>query len=449
MENTKNVSMRNPGQPGLRGVLYVSIVAALLTIGNPAFADTTSAQIQTMQNKINALQDQLNQVTTAVASQSNTDTGLPIHGFMDVGYSINSQGTNPDLYLYNPNIPNPKGFFQGRTSFYLTPHFGDNVVVLAEPNFEVGQLEGTINVDIERLEIGYVFNDNATLWAGRFHTPYGYWNNAFHHGSQVQTSVLRPRFLDFEDSGGVLPAHMLGLWGTGKIKTGVDNDKFTYDWFVGNGPRITNATPVPAVITLPGQYQAGGLDPNLAGDDNHNAMVGLNLGYDFSGEYLDGLRLAVHWLQGKVDAYSSANTVPSFPLNTTNLNVGGGSLVYITNDWEIMSEYYGFDDKNMTPTDPNYNAKFKSRAGYVQVGTNFGEFTPYVRAERTMFDQADYYFSMQAAGQSYDREVLGLRYNLNPKACIKFELMNSSFKEEAGRTALGYRTLNIQYAIGF
>jgi hypothetical protein len=124
--------------------------------------------------------------------------------------------------------------------------------------------------------------------------------------------------------------------------------------------------------------------------------------------------------------------------------MGGGSIVYLSNDWEIMSEYYGFNDKDMST-----DLKHKSRAGYIQVGTNFGEFTPYVRLERTLFDQADNHFSMQANGQSYARQALGLRYNQNPKAALKIELMNSSFKEEAGRTALDYRTVNIQYAIGF
>ena len=140
----------------------------------------------------------------------------------------------------------------------------------------------------------------------------------------------------------------------------------------------------------------------------------------------------------------TVNSQPSTLLNTTNLNVGGGSLVYLSNDWEIMGEYYGFNDKDL-----GTDLKYKSRAGYIQVATNFGAFTPYVRAEKTTFDQADNYFSMQANGQSYDRQALGLRYNLNPKACLKLELMNSSFKQEAGRTALDYRSMNIQYAIGF
>ena len=227
---------------------------------------------------------------------------------------------------------------------------------------------------------------------------------------------------------------MLGIWGTGKTRAG--RGKFTYDWYAGNGPKISSANDP---LTPP--YQSGSLNPNIAGDSNHSAMVGLNLGYEFSGN-LDGLRLAMHWLNGDVDVYDTTSTLINNA--TTGLNTGGGSLVYLSNDWEIMGEYYGFNDK-----DKATGVKHKSRAGYVQAGKSFNDLTPFIRLERTILDQRDNYFSMQASGQSYARQILGLRYNLSQKAALKFELGNSSFKAESGRTALSYRSLNIQYAIGF
>ena len=407
-----------------------------------AKATYDAEQIKVLQQKVEGMQTQLSQMTSGLASRSSDSAGMPLHGFMDVGYLLNSQGSND---VANPNVANPKGFYQGSLSFYMAPHFGDRVLALAEPNFEIDKLDGTVSVDIERLQIGYAFSDAATLWGGRFHTPFGYWNTAFHHGAQIQTSILRPRFLDFEDLGGILPTHMVGLWGTGKVRAG--QSKFTYDVYVGNGPKIADATPMGS-LNPPTTYQGGGLDPNIAGDDNHSAMVGLNLGYDFSG-MLDGLRLAVHWMNGDVNIYgipptTIASDLKNNTLGTTNLNVGGGSLVYLSNDWEIMSEYYAFNNK-----DKATDLKYKSKAGYIQIGVSFNAWTPYVRAERTILDQNDYYFSAQASGQSYARQVLGLRYNLSPKAALKFELMNSSFKEELGRTALSYRSMNIQYAIGF
>lgn len=315
-----------------------------------------------MEHKLEAIQNELTQMTSGMVTRSSSDEGLPIHGFMNVGFASNSKGTSAD----------PMGFYVGALSFYLAPNFGDNVKALVEPNFEVTP-EGAIATDLERLQIGYTFSDNATAWAGRFHTPYGYWNTAFHHGAQIQTSVLRPRFLDFEDKGGILPAHMVGLWGEGKLKAG--EGKLTYDIFAGNGPRIAIVAPATTGI----------LDINQAGDNNHQAMLGFNLGYEFSGS-LDGLRLAVHSLRGDVDD----DAVPS---NKTQLNIVGGSAVYLSDTWEVMGEYYRFNDKDKS----GGTGTHKSWADYLQIGKSFNNLTPYVRFERTVLDQLDNFLACRQA----------------------------------------------------
>ena len=407
MVDTINIDMKPAKQWKGSSLLRAMLVAGCLGIAAPVLAQTDAEHMKDMENKLEAIQNELTQMTSGMVTRSSSDEGLPIHGFMDVGFASNSQGNG---------VANPKGFYVGALSFYLAPHFGDKVKALVEPNFEVTP-EGDVSTDLERLQIGYTFSDNATAWAGRFHTPYGYWNTGFHHGAQIQTSVLRPRFLDFEDKGGILPAHMVGLLGGGKFKAG--EGKLTYDIFAGNGPKIVTGT----------------LDINQADDNNHQAMMGFNLGYEFSGS-LDGLRLAVHSLRGDVDDDA---------FNKTELKVVGGSAVYLSDTWEVMGEYYGFNDKDKS----GGTGTHKSWADYLQIGKSFNNLTPYVRFERTVLDQLDNYFSMQASGQSYARQALGLRYNLNQKAALKFELLNSSFKAESGRTALGYRSLFVQYAIGF
>jgi hypothetical protein len=421
MVDTINVDRQQAKQWNTLKFLGISIFTGCAVMSMPAFADSEAERMKAMENKLESLQTELTQVTEGMAKRSSAEDGLPIHGFMDVGFATNSWGTSAG----------PMGFNGGALSFYLSPHFGDRVKALAEPIFEVTP-EGTVATDLERLQIAYTFSDAATLWAGRFHTPYGYWNTAFHHGAQIQTSVLRPRFLDFEDKGGILPAHMVGLWDTGKFNAG--EGKLTYDVFAGNGPKIAMADPT----MPPAPTNLGTLDINFAGDNNHQAMVGFNLGYEFSGN-MDGLRLAVHGIRGDVD-----DNVP-MQFNKTGLNMLGGSAVYFSDAWEVMSEYYGFNDKDKSGASGTH----KSKAGYLQVATSLNRLTPYVRFERAILDQADNYFSMQTSGQSYARQALGLRYNLNQKAALKFELLNSSFKAETGRAALGYRSLFIQYAIGF
>ena len=130
------------------------------------------------------------------AGKSQGDRGIPVHGFADVGFGKASAGAG---------INHANGFAIGTLSFYLAPQFTDRTKALIELAFEGDSAEGVIATDLERLQFGYTLSDAATLWLGRFHTPFGYWNTAYHHGTQIQTSALRPRFIDFEDKGGIVP----------------------------------------------------------------------------------------------------------------------------------------------------------------------------------------------------------------------------------------------------
>ena len=391
-----------------------------------ANADANSDQIRKLQSQIQALQNDVSQMTSGMASHAGSDSGLAMHGFMDVGYS-NNTAADP--------VNHPRGFNVGALSFYLTPQFGDSVKALVEPNIEVGS-DGGISLDLERIQIGYTFSDAATLWAGRFHTPYGYWNTAFHHGAQMQTSVVRPRFLAFEDQGGILPAHMVGLWSVGKIRTG--DGKLTYDLFAGNGPKIVMGGSA-------GTQTLGTQDMQMAGDNNHQAMAGINLGYEFSGA-MDGLRFAVHALRGDVaddsdgTAFAGANSK-----NNTDLYTYGGSMVYLENDWELMTELYKFRNNDKS----GITGIHRSSASYLQIGHAFGSYIPYFRKELAILDQTDNFFNMQESGQSYKRYVAGLRYDIDPKACVKLEAHYSDFAKELNRTAAKYHSYYLQYAVRF
>ena len=169
--------------------------------------------------QIDSLKEQVQQLSLSTA-QRNVDTGLPIHGFIDVGAAFR---TNEDL---------PRGAGLGVMDLYLTPQISPRIKSLVEFNVELdrGSEPQGETVDLERMQIGSVFNDNATLWLGRFHTPYGYWNTAFHHGGWLPVSVQRPVFLEFEDSGGILPAQTL----SGTLNFASDTDMFQFTGNVGD-----------------------------------------------------------------------------------------------------------------------------------------------------------------------------------------------------------------------
>src|SRR5262245_59640871 len=106
--------------------------------------------------RIDALEKQVTQMEASRPARG--DEGLPLHGFVDVGGGYRSQG-------------GPRGFAVGNLDLYLTPRIGDRIKGLIELNFETLP-SGEFETDLERLQIGYVFSDVATVWAGRFHSPW-------------------------------------------------------------------------------------------------------------------------------------------------------------------------------------------------------------------------------------------------------------------------------------
>jgi len=378
--------------------------------GRPAPTAAAPAPTPESSPALAAKVSDLEQQVTAIANKPEEDHGLAVHGFADVGLATGSTGQ-------------PHGGNVGSLDFYFTPRFGDRVTGLIELNFEVSP-EGDVGVDLERLQLGYLVNDGLTMWVGRFHTPYGYWNTAFHHGAQLQTSVRRPQFLDFEDLGGILPAHSVGLWGTGSTK--FDLGRVSYDLYAANSASIG--------LDDPSQPGTGVLNMNQAGRSDGRLMGGGNLSFGFRGG-LDGLTIGAHALRGGI-----TDNLASGP-DVTRLQMSGLWGTYLENDWEVMAEYYHFANR-----EESSQVTRSSNAWYVQAGRSFGIYTPYARLERSELDQADPYFAQQASGGSYKRSTMGLRVDLNPRTAIKFEALR---QEQTDRTLGSFDELRAQFAVRF
>jgi hypothetical protein len=116
--------------------------------------------------------------------------------------------------------PRQPGFVIGDLDLLITGHAAD-ITAMAETAFEQHG-HGDIGIDLERIFVDWR-GDRVSLDAGRTHAELGYWNNAFHHGRWLQMSVERPRILRFEDDGGILPIHLVGV--TGHWRALVDGDQ--------------------------------------------------------------------------------------------------------------------------------------------------------------------------------------------------------------------------------
>jgi hypothetical protein len=388
--------------------------------------DTTHAPIDsktvTQQNSnIESLQQQVKQLSSASSSKIVPFDWL--HGFADVGGGYSSKGKNPS------------GFGVGSLDLYIAPKMPGQVRTLAELLFEYDEL-GEMALDLERVQLGYAFNDKLTVSLGRFHTPFGYWQTAYHHGQQIQPSLLRPRFIDFEDKGGILPSHTTGVWGTGGIP--MPGGKLTYDIYGGNTPRLMPNDKI-------GNGKLGSLDSNIAGFSNQSLSAGGKLSYAFSGGVFDGLDVGINGMHSQVQIMGDHNIDPlARSTAKTNMSMAGGYAYYNNYNWEIISEVYGFMNY-----DPSTKATYDSWAGFVHAGYAIDKWMPYARVERADTNQKDVYFNSMAMGYAYSREAAGVRYDVNTQSSLKLELNYTQPQSTVSETLNDSWESRIQYAVRF
>ena len=134
----------------------------------------------------------------------------------------------------NPTLPTPTLEQTQLIADFFYSTDVDSFRFLAEVQVE------NSGADVERLQVGWRFSPNVSLWLGRYHNPIGYWNVEHHHGHFMETSAERPQIIEFEDEGGPLPIHLVGGLLTGRHAIG--DGSLHYDFGVAAGPRVQDGT---------------------------------------------------------------------------------------------------------------------------------------------------------------------------------------------------------------
>src|SRR5262249_570932 len=144
-------------------------------------------------------------------------TLLRMRGFGDIAFHGSDQrGTT-------------NAFSLGQLNLFVTSDISEKFKFLGEIVFEGGPDDiygvpsGETNkftVDLERYLFHYSRNAYFNVWVGRYPTAIGFYNTAYHHSTWFQTTTGRPLFFEFEDRGGVLPTHNVGVSATGRIPSG-------------------------------------------------------------------------------------------------------------------------------------------------------------------------------------------------------------------------------------
>jgi hypothetical protein len=284
------------------------------------------------------------------------------------------------------NMPNT--FFLGQLGLMTHSRLSENVSVMSEIVFQYKDDESA-STTIERLQLQYQVNDLVNFRLGRTHTPFGYWNETFHHGTWYQTTVLRPELLRFHDGGSVLPIHSVGLEMYGSQPLRIMDIQYNFGVANGRGKKYTDTEDIQDLNSGKAVYGVVSLAP-----------VGV-----------PGLRFGVNAYQDVIPPD------PSTPVRNGDIDelIAGVHLIYIRDNLEILSEamHIQHDDRVSS-------RRFGTWGMYLQAGYQIDAFKPYYRFDRLDVAEGDPFYGPQVV--DITRHTLGLRWDFVSRAALKFEI---------------------------
>lgn len=285
---------------------------------------------------------------------------LKVRGFFDFNFGMGSIA-NPLIFPMssagcltcgNPLTPAHSGFSAGEIDLFASSKLSEHLSFVGEVVLSAGTTN-EFGVDVERYQLTYKANRYFSASAGRFHTSIGYYNTAYHHGNWFSTAEGRPIMYLFEDSGGVLPVHMVGLTFSGEVP---HTEALGLHWTaeLGNGLASNPAVSAPV--------------QNYYTDRNYKAT---NLAFYVKPQFLSGLQAGGSWYHDGINPSQAQN-----PLNVAEVrqNIESAYLVYFSSNWEVMTE--GVMESNHVS---GTRSAFRSPMAYSQMAHKFGIYKPYVR----------------------------------------------------------------------
>jgi hypothetical protein len=273
------------------------------------------------------------------------DTGFAIRNNADQPWPTST--SNPDVY--KQKVWN--SFFAPRLDIFGSADVG-SLSFLTEVMFDANP--NNFGVDIERIQLNYLFFNWLRLTMGRSHMAWGYYNDSYHHGNLFELTTSRPFSVNFEDSFGLILSHNVGLGLDGTFDLGAAGS-FRYDVEIGNGR--------PADVTGVAMQYAEAVPRNY------------NLRLRWMP--IDGLILGVNGMRGVVPSLAGAGGAPNRP--QTEELVAGAHAVYT--EHHLLVDIEGFAMRH----NPDGLASTSIYGGFAELGYTLGAFTPYFRPEYIAF----------------------------------------------------------------
>ncbi len=360
------------GIKGLRGRLRLALLVILVV---SARAQDPPDASQLAQNTAPADYDS---ASTPTAPGQPADPRFRLHAYADLDFS------------HNQAAGEPNHFSVGEIDLFGTAAVAPGFTALTEVAIDTDTTPTltSVPVNVERLLLQYSLNEYLKIEAGQFRTAVGYYSTAYLRGAWFQTAISRPRLFAFEEDGGILPLHTVGVSVSGEIPSGF----LGLHYVVETGNTRTWGTPVDS--------------PTPANITGHDAV---NVSTFARPPSVPGLELGVS------DYHDLFSPIVGLTANRSGVTM---HAVYVANRFEFLNEgvvaHIHYGPASATGT----FAGFYSQLAY-RIGSNWG---PYARVERLTI-HADPFFS----GISYiapwrSMYTAGVRYDWNDHVAVKLEL---------------------------
>jgi len=335
----------------------------------------------------------------------------PVPERMDVSKTLLRIRGFGDINLHGDNQKrDTTSFTLGQLNLFVTSDISEKFKFLSEIVFEGGPdniygvttgQRNTFSVDVERYLVEYSQNDYFKLAAGRWHTAIGYYNTAYHHSTWFQTTADRPFLFAFEDRGGILPIHSVGVSASGLIPSGRLGLHYVAE--VGNGR--ASRTPL---TEEPVQ--------NVIDDQTHKAY---NLALFARPEAVPGLQVGF-------SAYRDLLAPANMPrIDETIL---AAHAVFVRPSFEWLNEALVVRHAPL-----GSGNTFNTPGFYTQVSKKFGSYRPYFRYQYVNASNAEPIFPDIKLRQG---PSVGIRFDASESVALKLQYDYTALRQQAAVSGL-------------
>ncbi|NJN14722.1 MAG: hypothetical protein HC813_03690 [Planctomycetes bacterium] len=377
--------------------LLCALSAAMAEESDGARLDRVERENAELRSRISALEEGQSGIETAIEGLLAEEEGLGLNMvartgevramlqvFGDVGF---------DWAERPPSERAHSRFFLGGLNLFFTAQVGQHFSVLSETVFKVsvGGDHDSHEFDQERLSIQWTFSDLLYLKLGLDHGPVSRWNNLYHHGRWLETTIDRPMLARFEGSGGFLPMHNSGLEAGGRLHPSFGTLQYVIILSNGRGSEAT--------------------DPQKFSDRNDGKAI--EFGLQLAPNCMEGVRFGIHFRLDDIPP------IPSDPLRARTIRerIASAFFQFQGEHLEILAEVVFLENDDRTS-----GMTYGAASGYIQIAYRVHpDWLPYLRFDVREMEMGDPYF--MPLGRDLDRweQLFGVRYDAAANIAIKLE----------------------------